>query len=135
MTGNLLLDSLISIGVIAVLVLVAWMLFRTPPPPIDQSIASERLAFDEPDFRAARWCIDRDGTAALAQSDAGEFALVARLGADLVTRRFRAGGAAAHADGQLLIVRPNDPIARNVRLRPRDADGPAARWARKIAGE
>ena len=131
MTGNLLIDSAISIGAIALMVLAAWLAFRAPPKPVDEAAASARLEFDEPDFAPRRWLIDRDGRAALAEGANGEFALVFRLGVDLVTRRFPAGAAKAEARDGALVVRPGDPGARAVTL----AGGDAALWARNIAGE
>ena len=131
MTGNLLLDSLISLGAIALMVLAAWAAFRGHPNPLDETAARERLAFDEPDFAPQRWLLDGQGRAALAESDRGEFALVSRLGADLVTRRFGPGGARVRIDGDALIVAPHDPGARPVRI---EAAG-AAEWARNLEHE
>ncbi len=130
MTGNLLLDSAISVGAIALMVLAAWFAFKGPMARVDEAAAQARLAFDEPDFAPAAWFFDDDGRAALAEGTDGEFALVFGLGADLVTRRFGTGGAGARSENGALIVRPADPGSRAVRLRGADA----ARWARKISG-
>ncbi len=131
MTGNLLLDSAISIGAIALMVFIAWLAFKAPPAKVDEAAAASRLAFDEPDFLPISWVFDRDGRAAVAEGARGDFALVSRLGADLVTRRFPAGGATVMAEKGALIIRPADPGSRPVTLSCADA----ADWARKIAGE
>ncbi len=129
MTGNLLLDSLISLSAIAFMVAVAWVVFRAPPGPVTQQAAAERLAFDEPDFRPRQWLIDREGRAAIAEGNSGDIALVSRLGLDLVTRRFPAAAVRAEAADGALVVLPNDPGSRKLVIA---ADG-AAEWARKLS--
>ncbi len=129
MTGNLFLDSAISLSAIGLMILAAWLAFRAPPVAVDETAARARLAFDEPDFKPAVWVMDEEGRAALAEGTAGEFALVRRLGADLVTRRFARGEATVQAENGALTVRPADPGSRAVTLRCADA----AHWARKIA--
>jgi len=129
-TGNLFIDSAISLSAIALMVAAAWIAFRQPPVPVDEKQARERLAFDEPDFSPARWLLDREGRAALAEGVDGDFALVFRVGVDLVTRRFPAGNGVAKLQGGALVVRPADPGAISVALK---GDG-AADWARKITG-
>lgn len=130
MTGNLLIDSAISLSAIALMVAAAWIAFRQAPVPVDEKEARERLAFDEPDFTPARWLFDREGRAALAEGANGDFALVFRVGVDLVTRRFPAGSGVADTQGAALVVRPADPGAASVALK---GDG-AEDWARKING-
>jgi hypothetical protein len=129
MTGNLLLDSIISLGAIALMVAVARLLFPPPPVALTEAEARERLAFDEPDFRPVRWLIDKDGRAALAEGAEGDVALVSRLGLDLVTRRYPAAAVRAAEEDGALVVRPNDPGSRRVVIA---ADG-AADWARKFS--
>lgn len=128
MTGNLLIDSLISIAAIGLMVAVAWALFRSPAPAVTAEAAAERLAFDEPDFRPVRWLVDRKGRAALAEGAGGDVALVSRLGADLLTRRFPAAAVRAAEEAGALVIRPADPGARRLVI---EADG-AAEWARKL---
>lgn len=128
MTGDLLIDSLISIAAIALMVGVAWALFRAPAPAVTQEAAAARLAFDEPDFQPVRWLVDRQGRAALAEGAGGDVALVSRLGADLLTRRFPASAVRASQEGGALVIRPNDPGFRRLVI---EADG-AADWARKL---
>ncbi|WP_375206157.1 hypothetical protein [Hyphococcus sp.] len=128
MTGNLLIDSLISLAAIALMVALAWAVFRTPPGPVTQDAAAERLAFDEPDFRPQHWLIDREGRAVMAEGAGGDIALVSRLGLDLVTRRFPAGAMRVSEEDGALVVRPSDPGSRRLVI---EADG-AAEWARKI---
>lgn len=129
MTGNLLIDSLVSLGAIAFMVAVAWVFFRAPGPAVTEETASERLAFDEPDFRPRQWLIDREGRAAIAEGNSGDIALVSRLGLDLVTRRFPAAAVRAEAADGVLVVLPNDPGSRKLVIA---ADG-AAEWARKLS--
>lgn len=126
MTGNLVLDSLISLAAIALMVALARVLFPGSPSTLTEKEAQERLSFDEPDFRVQQWLIDREGRAALAQGGDHEFVLVSRLGLDLVTRRFRAGAVGAELREGSLIIRPGDPGLSQVKIR---ADG-AADWAR-----
>ncbi len=117
MTGDLLLDSVISAAGVVVLVGVIWGLFPSHPAPVTREAARERLAFDEPDFEPARWIIDAGGRAALAENGSGEFALVLRLGADLVVRRFREGDGEIMREARAVTVRLPDPSIRPVTLR------------------
>ncbi|PQA86892.1 hypothetical protein [Hyphococcus luteus] len=129
MSGNLLIDSLISLAAIALMVGVAWAFFRSPPAPVTEAAAAERLAFDEPDFRPVRWLIDREGRAAMAEGAGGDIALVSRLGIDLVTRRFPAEAVRAAEEAGALVIRQTDPGSRRLVI---EAEG-AAEWARKLA--
>lgn len=130
MTGNLFIDSLISLLAIGSMVLLAWLMFRGAVPPITVKEAAGRLAFDEPDFQPVNWFIDYDGQSALVEGAGGEYALVSRLGVDLVTRRFPSGGSLkAILDDDGLTVFAKDITTRSVRLCGPDA----ALWARKIA--
>ncbi len=131
MTGNLLIDSAISLGVIAVLVLAARLAFRAPSPPLDVARASERLAFDEPDFAPTRWLVDAGGRAALAEGANGDFAVVCRLGIDLVTRRFPAGAAAVKTEANGIVVVPPGAGGPAAHINA----GETAEWVRKLAGE
>lgn len=128
MTGNLLIDSLISVAAIALMVGVAWALFRAPAPAVTKEAATERLAFDEPDFRPIRWLVDGKGRAALAEGADGDVAIVSRLGVDLLTRRFPAEAVRASEQTGMLVIRPNDPGSRRLVI---EAEG-AAEWARKL---
>ncbi len=90
MTGNLLIDTLVSIAAIAVMVGVARLLFPAPSISVTQATASARLSLDEPDFEPRAWLIDKKGRAALVEGADTEFAVVKSLGLDLVIRRFPA---------------------------------------------
>lgn len=129
MTGSLLIESLISIAAIALMVGLAWLIFKTPSPQVTEELARERLAFDEPDFTPLRWLIDRHGRGALAEGAAGDFALVSRLGLDLVTRRYPAASLKISEKHGVLLVAPLDPGARKVEV----AADEAAQWARKLS--
>lgn len=128
MTGNLLVDSLISIAGIAVLVLVARLLFPAGRQTISKDDAKERLTFEEPDFEAIDWLIDDQGKCALAQGAAGEFALIRKLGLDLVVRRFPGEAVRASLEDGRLILRFADASFSRASLA--SADAPA--WARKF---
>lgn len=128
MTGNLLLDSLISLAAIALMVALARLMFPPPRTSLTAEEARERLAFDEPDFHPVRWLIDRDGRAALAEDASGDVALVSRLGLDLVTRRYPAAAIRAAEEGGALVIRPNDPGSRRIVI----AADEVADWARKF---
>ncbi|MEO1250965.1 MAG: hypothetical protein AAFW81_01310 [Pseudomonadota bacterium] len=130
MTGNLLLDSLISLGAIAVMVGFVWRLFGGSGEPVSEGAARDRLAFDEPDFHPAEWLFDADGYAALATDGAGEFAIIIRKGDDLATRRFAADRVDAKMSAETLVLRFGDPGFPPVRLRAPDA----ADWAQKLRG-
>lgn len=129
MTGNLIFDSLISLAAIGLMVFFAWIMFRTSPKPVTEEEARARLSLDEPDFAPAQWLFDKAGKAVLIEGAAGDFALVSRLGLDLVTRRFPAGGVKAKEEAGALVIKPSDPGSRAVLL---NAPG-AAKWARKLA--
>ncbi len=129
MTGNLILDSLISLAAIGLMVGLAWVLLPPPPVSITEEIARERLAFDEPDFTPVRWLIDTDGRAAIAEGARGDVAIVSLLGIDLVTRRYPAAALRVAEEGGSLVIDPVDSGARAVKVQAADA----ALWARKFA--
>lgn len=131
MTGNLLIDTLISIAAIAVMVAIARLLFPPPAASVTEASATERLALDEPDFAAQAWLIDRQGCAALAQGAAGDFVLIKKLGLDLVTRRFRAGAVSVAAEKNALILGLGDTTLPKVVISTDDA----AHWALKLKSE
>ncbi len=129
MTGNLVLDSAVSLAAIGLMVLLAWAMFRAPSNPVTEVEARERLALDEPDFRPIGWLFDRDGASVLIEGAGGDYALVSRLGLDLVTRRFDPATMKATEESGVLTIRPGDPGSRAIRLVSPDA----AAWARKLA--
>ena len=131
MTGDLLLDLAISLAAIIFMVLVSWLVFRERPVPVTIELASERLAFDEPDFEPIEWFIDEKGRGALVQGQAGDFTMVFRLGTDLVTRRFAKGQVRVSESQDGLSIHPDDPGVGRILLYGMGADI----WARKIAGE
>lgn len=126
MTGDLLIDSVISLGAIAVMVATAWALFREPAEPVSERAARERLAFDEPDFNPITWLADGKGRALLAEGDAGDFALALRVGRDLVTRRFST--ALASAEDGVLIIRLGEAGLAKVEF----SSAQATIWAGKL---
>ncbi len=90
MTGNLLIDTLISVAAIAVMVGFARLLFPAPTILVTEATARARLALDEPDFEPRAWLIDKKGRAALVEGADAGFAIIKALGLDLVIRRFPA---------------------------------------------
>lgn len=135
MTGNLVLDLVISLAGVAVLVGVAALLGATRTMTLDRASAAERLAFDEPDFVAAEWILSADGRSAFALSaDGREGAAVFVLGDSLGTRRFAVGRHAVRADGSRLILSTGDVTMRRVAVVAPDA-AESARWAGLLGGE
>jgi len=117
MTGNILIDLAISLAGIGFLVALARVLFPSRERTLTQAEAAERLAFDEPDFVAATWVIDGVGGAALAESDAGECALLLRVGEDLTTRRFQKDQADIEREDGVLVIKLDDHSVPVVRIR------------------
>ncbi|NOX82805.1 MAG: hypothetical protein GXP06_07440 [Alphaproteobacteria bacterium] len=129
MTGNPILDLVISITGVSLLMLLARLIFGAGGRGIDRAAAAERLAFDEPDFEPIDWLIGEG--VALARNDAGELAVVMVHGDGLVTRRLGAASPAPYyRDGVLTVPRP-DGTAREVHFTvPEDQ---AAAWLRASA--
>lgn len=131
MTGNLLLDTLISLGAIAAMVAAVFVAFGNAGAALDEATARERLDFDEPDFEPIAFLMDEKGRAILAEGKAGDFAVVRSLGADLITRRFSAGTVKTdQSDGGLGIDLREPGLGKIVIDHP-----DAAHWARKCAGK
>jgi hypothetical protein len=112
MTGNPILDLVISITGVSLLVLLARLIFGADGRGIDRAAAAERLAFDEPDFEPIDWLIGEG--AALARNDAGELAVVIVHGDGLVTRRLGAASPAPYYKDGRLVVPGADHTAREV---------------------
>ena len=130
MTGNLLIDSVISLAAIGLMVLVARIFFPDQSSGVTMDRSIERLAFDEPDFVAVHWIIDKAGRAALATDGNGRVALIFRSGSQLGTRCFEPGTVQIDtANTNQIMVQTNDAIGRSIEIH---ADG-AADWARKHA--
>ncbi|WP_411820214.1 hypothetical protein ABFZ85_01880 [Hyphococcus formosus] len=128
MTGNLLIDSIISLLAIGAMVLLAWAVFRAPVPALTVEEAKDRLSFDEPDFQVREWLVDENGRAVLALGECGGLVIISRLGLDLVTRRFAAGHLPRTAiSDQTLTIYPADPGSRAVRVNAPEA----GLWARR----
>ena len=133
MTGDLLLDLMISFAGVAVLVGVAFLLGATRTATVDRDAAAERLAFDEPDFAAGDWLLDRDGRCAIALAvDGDEYAVVFAVGDSLGTRRLRKGARAVTTLGDRLVLALGDVSKRRVVVRAAD-DDEARRWAVRLA--
>jgi hypothetical protein len=134
MTGSVLLDLLISAGLVLLLIALSWRLGALKSVAVDEASATARLAFDEPDFDAAEWLIDRGASSAIALSRGGEeFALVFALGDGLATRRFKTGALGVAADGLRIVTALRDPSKWRLVIEAPDADV-AARWAARLEG-
>lgn len=117
MTGDLVLDLVISFAGIAVLVLFAVVLGAWRTERLTLETAAARLAFDEPDLIPGRdstppgdWLIDRAGRAACALfADRGEMAVVFVLGDGLATRRLPIRRDIFNQVGAKLVIALNEP--------------------------
>lgn len=133
MTGNVLIDLLISITGVAVLVGVSWALGAFRTVKTDLAAAADRVAFDEPDFRPAEWLFDEGAAAAAALSEDGrEVVFVFGVGDKLGSRRMRVGAVPVTLDGTSVSAQTGDVTRGRIRLRAPDADT-AARWARRLS--
>jgi len=131
MTGNLLLDTLISLTAIAIMVLLARLLFPAPVAKVTEAEARDRLVIDEPDFTPDTWLIDEHGTAALAEGANGEFVLVKKVGLDLATRRFKKGDMQVGDREGDLVLKSSDVTLPEVRI-----SNPEAKvWALKLSSQ
>lgn len=133
MTGNLLLDLVISLAGVALLVFVAFLLGATRTLTLDRATAEERLAFDEPDFRPGDWLVGRDGRAAIALSESGaETAVVFVNGDGLGVRRFPTGRLRIERGGDSVVVLLGDISRGKVAVAAADA-AEAEAWAGRLA--
>ncbi|MBY0422778.1 MAG: hypothetical protein K2Q06_10785 [Parvularculaceae bacterium] len=122
MTGDPLLDLVISLAGVAALVGLAFLLGATKTLVVDEAAARERLSFDEPDFRPEAWLVDGRGRSAVAlSSDGTEAAVVFAVGDGLATRRFRVGAMPASAEGARLVVGLKDVSRPSVAIDAPDA--------------
>lgn len=131
MTGNLILDLVISVGGIIIVVAISWALGAARLSRVTEADVIERAAFDEPDFDPSEWLVGKDGMAALAVAKNGESLIAFRVGDRIATRRFAAGAAPANADGPTVVFRLADPGAPAVRIRTADANK-AKQWAARL---
>jgi hypothetical protein len=133
-TGNIIFDLAISLGGVAVLIGLSCLLGAMRSIPVTTESAIERLAFDEPDFKAGEWFIGADRKSAAAASVAGdETALVFAVGDGLATRRFRHGAVSIEKSGSMLVFRMGEPSLRQLRLTAPDEDA-AEQWVLRLAG-
>ena len=116
MTGNLLIDSAISIFAIALMVLAARLAFGKPSAVVSLAAAEDRLAFDEPDFAPVDWLVDTDANGALARNERGEVAILFARGDGIVTRRFAAGAVKAGIAGNSLVISRIDHVTPELSL-------------------
>lgn len=133
MTGDPILDLVVSLAGVGALVGLAFLLGATKTLVVDEAAARERLAFDEPDFCPGDWLIDGRGRSAVSLSaDRAEAAVVFGVGDGLATRRFRIGGAPTAFDGRRLVIRLDD-ISKSLVAVDTKGDSHAARIAAHLS--
>ncbi|MBI1392049.1 MAG: hypothetical protein GC152_04830 [Alphaproteobacteria bacterium] len=133
MTGNLLFDLAISLGAVALLVVLSVLLggLRNAEVTLDSAVARARL--DEPDFEAEEWLIDREGRAAVAVSGKGEALLAFAVGDRIATRRVLLQSVAAAADGKSLRLAVKDSTVPVFSLAAKDT-ATAMKWLGHFSG-
>ena len=131
MTGNTLIDLAISIGGVILLVGLARLIFGVQSAALTRAAASDRLAFDEPDFEPAEWLVSESG--AVAVNQAGEAALIKPLGDGLVSRRFSVKDLRWRRDGLQLMIEAPDHAFSNLMVSASSEDE-AQRWAARLNG-
>ena len=134
MTGDPVIDLLISAAGIAALVAIAFVLGARRTVRVGEENARERLAFDEPDFVPAEVLVGVDGAAAAALSAAGELALVFAVGDGLVTRRRMARDYETARDGASIVYRLGEPSRLRVTLTA-PSEAMATDWLARMAGK
>ena len=129
MTGNLLIDTLISIAAIAVMVAVARLLFPAPSILVTEETARAQLALDEPDFEPRAWLFDKKGRAALVEGADAGLVVVKSLGLDLVIRRIAAENLrASYNNGEITLILDDVTMPKTV-----VSSGSAQAWAQRLA--
>ena len=134
MTGNLYIDLAISLGGIAFIVGVSYLLgaFRNPPITLERAV--DRAAFDEPDFVAAHWLVDDLGRAAVGVSEEGEALIAFRVGDGVATRRIPVVALAATAQSDEIVVRLREPTIDAIHLKA-SPHKKAAEWVGRLGGK
>lgn len=134
MPTSLLLELALSLAGVGLLVAVSWMLGGWRGVRVTEETAAERLAFDEPDFRAGGWFVGADGASAAALSaDGAEIALVFALGDSIATRRLARAKARIGRIGPALRFVLAEPSRNSVTLKAVD-DAVAAHWLSQLTG-
>lgn len=132
MTGDVLLDFLISVAGIALIVAVSAAFGAVRSVAVTEAAAADRLAFDEPDFVPQAWLVSADAKAAVAEA-ADEIALVFALGDGLASRRLKRGAAKVERAGKALVFRLGDVAKPRVTILAADEKA-AAGWLSRLAG-
>lgn len=134
MSNSLLIELAVSVAGIGLLVAVSWMLGAWRSVRVTPEAASDRIAFDEPDFRIAEWFIGTDGRSAAALSaDGTEIALVFALGDSFASRRLDRRAARVERSGPVLRIVLGEPSRRAVSLTAPD-EAAAAHWLSQMTG-
>ena len=132
MTGDPLLDLAISLVGTALLVGLSLALGAWRNVRVEETSATERLAFDEPDFQPMAWLVSDDGRAAAAVDSAGrDYALVFAVGDSLATRRLKLGSRSVSTDGRAIQINLNELSKAHVRIRASD-ERAASDWASRL---
>ena len=129
-----LIEIAISLSGIAILIGLSFALGATRAVAVTEGLATDRLAFDEPDFKPGEWFVDVDGKSAAARSvDGHETAVVIAVGDGLATRRFRHGAVGIEKSGTTLLFNLGEPALRTLRLVAPD-ESAAVHWVLRLAG-
>lgn len=110
----------------------ARLIFGARGAALDLARATDRLAFDEPDFKPAHWLVCETG--AVAVNDEGEAALVRPMGDDIVTRRFRMKDLSWRREGLRLIAEAPDHAFSGFAVSAAD-EAEARGWADMLNGK
>ena len=112
MTGNILLDLVVSFVGITLLVALARWLFPGEVFTLSPEQITDYLMREEPDFVAASWIIDEGEKAALLRGENQQDWVIVREGmSDLVHRRFGPQEVVSvHMGDGIARIRMNDPI-------------------------
>ncbi len=133
MTGNVAIELAISIGGIALLLVLIWRTFPSVPVTLTPTKLQDFLAHQEPGLVIAQWLLDPAGDRALGVSDSGQLIVIDGSGGDLVHRLFdRADAREVLLSGNLITFHVNDPFFRKIKLTASSEDE-AAHWARRLS--
>ncbi len=133
MSPGLLVELAASLAGVGVLVAVSYWLGAWRSIAVTQAGATERLAFDEPDFRVRDWLIGVDGKVGAALSvDGAELAMVFAVGDSLATRRLKREVVRASRKGASIEILLGEPSRRSVLLAAGD-EAMAAQWLLRLA--
>ena len=119
--------QLVSVGGIALIVALVWLVFREGSPPLDRREAIARADHDLPGFSGEEALCGMSGGALVADAG-GRMALLKPHG-DHLSVRLAGPGAAVVRQGTVLIVRTPERMFGTLRI---DAGDRAGEWEAKL---